>query len=526
MRIGFCCVYSWRPHVEHMHFLALLAQQDGHEAFVLTCDGDLPTCYARELRPERPAWLHCTICRTGGFRSYTRNNVASIGSCTAPGGVQPDNAYQWGSSSAGTLGRFESDADFASEDFNGLAARLESTAKQGYVAATNWIEKHRLEAIFLFNGRMDATRGILEACRSKGIRCVTVERTWFGDGLHIVPDENCLGLREISRLVGEWREMPLTRRQAHRAVNHVAMRFLKKNSKEWRAYNTNAQVTPWPVENGRRRILLTPGSRNEVWSHPDWASYWPERTAAFDAVMDQLNLRPCDVVLRCHPLWGEAIGSISGHLSEDYYSSWARSRGIHTIPSKDPTSTLGLIEDAEAIVVCGGSAALEAAIIGKQVIAVSPSVYQNAGFESTACTRDQLGGLALLADMNEPERRNCSERISRYALRFAYTMAYRVAQFVDYVHCINTTEYRYFSGADSRRLIDLIRTGKLMPDDSSRDINEHAEDEVLEKIRLREWGQLSNASVNVAEAETFPVRRRWMYRSIDRLRAALPRGDL
>jgi hypothetical protein len=526
MRIGFSSIYSWRPHVEHLEFVAALARQGGHEAFYLTCDADFPTCYARELRPERSALVHCALCRIGGVRSYASRNVSSVGSLASEECAKNTNAQDWALSSASTLGRFESDSDFASDGFRVLAARLEPVARAAYAAALRWIEKDRLDAICVFNGRMDATRGILEAARAAGIRCITVERTWFGNGLHLTPDENCLGLSEVSRLVAEWRGQALSRKQAANAANYVALRFLRRNATEWRAYNTNATVAEWPLTGTRRRILLTPGSRNEVWSHPDWHSDWPERTAAFDAVMDQLNLSSEDVVLRCHPNWGEKIGSRLGELSENYYTEWARRRGIFTIGSKDPTSTLGLIEQADAIVVCGGSAALEAAVIGKQVIAVSPSAYQSAGFQSTACTPDQLKSLALLVDEDDRTRKSEAANISRQALRFCYTMAYRVAQFVEHVKCISPTEYRYVDGANPQRLIDLVRNGRLLADDASSAANESAEEEVLEIIDARAWDKLTKDVAPSTEKPSRSRQRRWMYRGVNRIRAAFPRGDI
>ena len=36
--------------------------------------------------------------------------------------------------------------------------------------------------------------------------------------LHLIPDENCLALHEVSRLVGEWRDRPLSRTQAMNAA--------------------------------------------------------------------------------------------------------------------------------------------------------------------------------------------------------------------------------------------------------------------------------------------------------------------
>src|SRR5687768_10579705 len=117
MRIGFCTIYSWRPHVEHLYYLASLAEQAGHSVTYLSCDADLPSCYARELLQQRPHWLHCTLCRAGGIRSYAKETVSSIGVLAGKGTVVNSAARDWARSSAGTLGRFESPGDFASPRF-------------------------------------------------------------------------------------------------------------------------------------------------------------------------------------------------------------------------------------------------------------------------------------------------------------------------------------------------------------------------------------------------------------------------
>jgi hypothetical protein len=182
MRIGFATIYAWRPHVEHAYFLARLAEKAGHEAFFLTCDADLPACYTREMR-DRPAWRECLECRAGGLRSYTRRNVSSLGDCVA--GDTAEAPVEWVHSSASTLGRFESAADYASPAFERIAERLLPAVQLSYRAARAWIRRERLDAVCVFNGRMDATRAILEAARSLGVRVVSLERTWFGDGLQI-----------------------------------------------------------------------------------------------------------------------------------------------------------------------------------------------------------------------------------------------------------------------------------------------------------------------------------------------------
>jgi hypothetical protein len=526
MRIGFCSIFSWRPHTEHLYYLSMLARQAGHETFFLTCDADLPSCYGRELRPARAAWRHCTSCRIGGIRSYTSANVDAIGTLARDSTYRSAHLTDWSHSSAGTLGRFESAEDFAGGDFTILVQRLEPAARRTYMAARRWIERHQLDAVVVFNGRMDATRGVFEAAVAAGARCISLERTWFGDGLQLLPDENCLGLRAIDRMMDEWRDVPLQRGQALRAVSHVAARFLRRNTKEWRAYNTGASATSWPTAGGKRRVLLTPSSRNEVWGHPDWALQWPDLTAAFDALMDQFDLRGADVILRCHPNWGERIGARDGALSERHFTDWARRRDVHVIASTDTTSTLGLIEQADAVVVCGGSAALEAGILGKQVIALGPSIYQCAGFQSSAYGSAQLQKLRLLVDADAPQQAAEAAHIERQTLRFCHTMVYRVPQFVRFVRSLTTTRYEYFEGADPARLTGLVCNGLLEADDPGRAVDERGENEVLGLVRERAWDKLVDGSPPIRPGPKRPVKRRWMYRPIDKLRDALPRGDL
>jgi hypothetical protein len=526
MRIGFASIYAWRPHVEHLHYLAGLAREAGHHTSFLTCDADLASCYTKELRPQLSDVLHCTRCMVGGIRSYEGRGVHSIGNLATDQVEMPVEASDWCRSSASTLGRFESDADFSSADFHALVNRLDGPTKRAYSAARRWVEQERLDAICLFNGRMDATRAVLEAARAVQLPFVSVERTWFGDGMLMLPGENCLGLRSVDRMMQDWRCQPLTKAQALKAASLVASRFLRRNGKEWRAYNLSARVTGWPIEQARYRLLLVPGSRNEIWGHPDWATQWQEHTAAFDALIAHLGLRAEDVVLRCHPNWGEYIGSADGSKAERHYTDWATRRGVHCIASTDSTSTLGLIQLCDAVVVCGGSAALEAGLLGKQVIAVAPSVYQKAGFQSDAYSSESLRNLILHSTLDEAEREQRSARIARQTLRFAYTMNFRLSQYVDQVRCVTTTRYEYFEGADLDRLPSLLRTGVLQPDDASYASDLTGEDEVLALIAARQWQALLESAQVTKNTLRRSVRRRWFLRSIDHLREALPRGDL
>src|SRR5690606_41622316 len=137
--------------------------------------------------------------------------------------------------------------------------------------------------------------------------------TGFGDGLQLLPEESCLGLRSVHALTRDWRDRPMTSRQAMRAASHVAGRMLRTNTKEWRSYNVKSRPVAWPGgDSARRKVLLIPGSLNEVWGHPDWQSAWAQPTDGYDAIIDHFSLRQEELVLRCHPNWGEYIGKTTG----------------------------------------------------------------------------------------------------------------------------------------------------------------------------------------------------------------------
>ncbi len=425
----------------------------------------------------------------GGIRSYTTQNVDSLGHYARRASASGPTPVQWAYSSASTLGRFESNAEFDGKEFSTIVARLQPAMSLSYGAAKAWMIERKIDAMCVFNGRIDATRALFEAAQELDIQTVSVERTWFGDGLQLYPGQNCHGLAAVHDMVGAWRDRPLTRRQAFQAASHVASRFLRRNTKEWRAYNVGAKRAPWPGDTASRKVLLVPSSRNEVWGHPDWESAWSEPLTGYDAVIDQLGLQPKEIVLRCHPNWGERIGNRDGSSSERYYTDWASRRGIHCISSADKTSTLGLIEDCDAIVLANGSAALEAGILGKQIIGTAPAIYQEAGMRDSALNQAEVARLRLNIDRPEPERRELAHAIARQTLRFCYSMVYRVAQYTDDVKADATTRYRYNPSARPERFLELLRTGLLVANDLTYSADGIERNAVF-AVAAREWEAL------------------------------------
>ena len=88
----------------------------------------------------------------------------------------------------------------------------------------------------MFNGRMDFTAAVIKAAKDYDVDFVTHERTWFGDGIRIIPGNNCLSIKEIRRIAREL-QRAINARSGGFAAKLMAMRFLGTNALEWRVYN-------------------------------------------------------------------------------------------------------------------------------------------------------------------------------------------------------------------------------------------------------------------------------------------------
>ncbi len=516
MRLGFASIYSFRPHVEHNAYLARLAREAGHEVRFLTCDAQLPHCYARALKGTSKL-VECPKCIAGGVRSFEASGVSAL----PRGAAAPsaERAREFAFSSTCTVLRTEPREQWQAAEFRDLQVSLAAAAARAYAGARAWIERERLDGLICFNGRFEANRAVIEAAADAGIPYLTVERTWFGDGLQFAINDNCLDLRQLDRLNARFRDVPLSARQAARAAHHLAARFLRRNVKEWRAYNRQAQPQPWPAA-GRGeglRVLIVPSSRNEVDGHPHWTYGWAQLTDGLDAVLETLGADPRRAVLRCHPNWGEHIGRRTGELSERYYTEWANRRGVHVIGSRDRASTFDLIAQADLVIVTGGSAAFEAGALGKPVVSLTPSAYQTAGICAPVLSPDDLARLTAAFDAVPRER-------IRRALRYGYTHIYRFSQYVDYVRAVTTTRYCYFNGADAARLARMLASGAVEPDDPATASDTAGEDAVVAQVEAQDWDGLLAPQAPAAGRE-IAVRRRAALRWIDALRERFPQGD-
>lgn len=515
MKIGFVNMFSFRPHVEHLYYLASVVSSGGHDVFFLTCDGAVSNCYARAIKGSSKV-VECPKCIFGGVRSYSAKNITSVSASSDA--IEIDVLDKLALSSSCTLNRTESEAEWNEPEVVAVRESLYGPIQKVYQSALRWIEDNDLEGVVCFNGRMDLTRAITYACEQAGVPYVTHERTWFGDGLQLIPNANCLSLKALGEMVKEYDEKPLTSEQAKLAGRLAGERFLQTNSLEWRLYNENPEPAPWPLKGGGARVLIIPSSKNEFAGHDEWRTDWEDNTQALDDLFEAFSIKPEQVVVRCHPNWAENIGKVVGDRSLALYRDWAKKNNIYCISSEQKASTYDLIQQADIVVLNGGSSAVEAGVCGKQVICMGPSTYQEAGFVRVFRDKQSLYADNALVSLDP-------DVVIRKTLRFLYLRSHRFAQYVENVRALETTKYEYFEGADPDRIISMLKTGKMVADDSSFACDSQGEDAVVDALKNKEWKQLASYEIKRAKLRPLPIQRRFGLRWIDDIRAKMPRGD-
>ena len=514
MNIGFTNLFSFRPHVEHIFYLSELMRESGHNIHFLTCDAAVSNCYARAIKNTGKI-KECSRCIVGGVRSYTNRNITSIVDQETI--LSSSELDRLALSSSCTLSRIESENEWNEPEIIDIRRSLFAPIGSVFESTRKWITDNELDGVVCFNGRMDLTRAVTYACETMHIPFITHERTWFGDGIQMIPNDNCLGLKGLGDLVKEYDDRPLTQSQAWYAGKLIGERFSQRNSLEWRIYNKNPEPFLWPLSTRRKRVLIVPSSKNEFAGHNDWQTGWEDNTKALDDFFEVYNIRPEQVVLRCHPNWSENIGKATGTRSLELYRQWAKKRGIYIISSEDKASTYDLIQQSDMVILNGGSSAVEAGACGKQVICLGPSTYEKAGFVQVFRSR---------LEMDENDLKSIdADTIRRKTLRFLYVRSHRFPQFVNYVKAIETTRYEYFKGANSERIIEMMKTGDIQADDPTYAESERYENEVLDLLAKREWKKLADYEEQIQPTTQLNISRRAGLKWVDGFRARFSRGD-
>lgn len=520
MRVGFVNVYPYRPHAHQAKFLEGLAKTLGWETYALVCDGNAKYCYLRELKGT--GRLECVKCIAGGLRSFSFDHTDSAWRYWEDTAPEPELEFLVESSSY-TLTRVESWDQRQSHLVEEKKNLLLPSAVNFYYAALKWIEHRQLDAVIAFNGRMDLTRAVVEACKTANIPFITHERPLFGHGLILNRNANCSSLESIHRINQEYATKSLTVEQCKIAAKLAAERLTGGNPLEWKRYNSNAEKTrSWPVNSAGPKVLVCPSSKNELLGHPDWATVWQDNTDALDLAVSKGWFNYADMLVRFHPSWSVSFGRISARLCEMHYLQWCKRRGVAFIESSSKISTQDLIRLADVVVLNGSNTIFEAGIIGKPVVCLGPSPYSYSGIACDILTLEDFSNTSFDAVL-KTER---SELISK-TLRYFYSKAAREPLYTNFVRSKTVTECAFFEGANPEILASLVNSDVHLVDDHRHSdiygpesdfvsLFMSPEEDSLVELASYVWGGAAGLEKNILRRGAFAL--------VDRVRSLSPKG--
>ena len=445
----FVNVVPWRPHGEHAAYIAELMSDNGWDVRAVVCGGGLASCYQKQINGRLFECSGCKLESLNKFGVFKKVDAITF---------SKDEEYSsecenWPVlASVGTAYRVELDSDLDNPE---LRTVIDITAKEYSAQVKAWreyINELKPNLVVIFNARFHDAAAVAKACSDLDVKYITHERTWFGLGLQINNNEDCVSLSGVDNVVRKRASQPLSHEEIRRAFQLVASRLYGTNTGEWRNYGQSydaASSFEWPSYKAGKKVLVVPSSRSEFIGHPDYRIDFDTTIDCLDYFVKRFNLDAESIIIRSHPAWDVPIGRHEKSQSYDAYKRWAEKNGALFIEPKSSVSTYALMEIADFAIFNGGSAVVEAALLGCPSVLLSPSPYQNAGFVEDCSSREKIDSFDFDFENNEV--------LFALALRYVYARAYDQPIFTTSVKGLSSKEYVYSrKGDEYEDILNLI----------------------------------------------------------------------
>ncbi|MDA7655074.1 hypothetical protein OAG92_04820 [Akkermansiaceae bacterium] len=370
---------------------------------------------------------------------------------------------------------FENNQNFVANYNNDL-----NEAKRSFLQILN---ERKIDFVWGFNGRMDHTNIFFKTCKEEGVPFISFEYPWFGNGINLIANEDCLSLKVYHHLNQKFGHRPLTNDQCSLAFRYANNRFKKIMDVEWRDFS---KLKSYRSES-RYKILILPSSRSEFEGHDDYVSRWGHCTEGFKSVIDELGIHSSDVYIQFHPIWFQEINKIKGEHHVRFYAKWAKKNRFNILSSSEVFESKDLISKSDIILINGSSAALEAGLMGKKIINVDLNKYTYSGVTIDIFDKNEL--LNLKGRIGKHDTQN----VRRSTLRFFYTIMFRINSLERDVIVESSTKVK-FTRSDRLPLLEkymeIATEGQFIINDKTfGEENEEGEDKFIEMIFNKESGR-------------------------------------
>ena len=455
--VFFANAVPWTMHTKHSAYIASSFQEAGFKVKSYSCGGKQNFCY-QKLVNARP--FECIYCKA---RCLSNEKNFDYKSNYLPLKIQPlENEFSRKGiiSSIGSSSRLEDDSLISTHEF----VSKEKKIYKEYVGLVNfWIrelKKYKPFLFVIFNGRFHDTSAIIEACNNTNTKYICHERSWFGRGIYISFQENCISLANKKKLVHRAILKSLNLKQCEEAFLKIQDRFNSTNDFEWRKYGQKLISNSkgyWPCKDESNNILIMPSSRSEFFGEETYELDYVNSIEAYTRIIERYFAKNSSIVVRAHPGWKRGIGNYKKSESYGLYKEWARQNNFIFIEPDSDISSYELMKRSNFTLMNGGSSVVEANILGSNVITVSPSLYSELPF-----VIDRSKSKYLTQDLEVIDY----ETKFILSLRYLYFLIFKMPFFYDSImpRTAKSNDFVYDKEYQINEVNRILETNESLPD--------------------------------------------------------------
>ncbi len=381
------------PHFETELEIAQRHLDQGDEVTVLSCVGELSACDFNPLGDFQRC-QECSLRRADGWRrikgkiklrNFERcsnrsadhsplpvlDTVAQLKRCKI-------DEFDIGNACLSSLVSCCRNPD---PDLNAHGNQLERfmvAAQQVYRATLKYLDRHRPDCVYVFNGRFAPMRAVLSACRARNVCCRIHERGC--DTHHFQLHENHLphDIQYIAqRMQSAWKQADRqTRRDEAAKWYQGRVDCLETTWHSFVKQQTGGQLpSDWNAR--RHNIGLFTSSEDEFVAVGEcWTNrLYPNQVMGVARLAHSLaRAAPsAHLTVRMHPnLRGLENDSVRNMLAVNLDN-------VTIVPPESPVDSYGLLRACDTIACFGSSIGIEAAFWGKPSVLLGPCFYQGLG---------------------------------------------------------------------------------------------------------------------------------------------------
>lgn len=423
MKVGFANIYSWDPHLAYSKkiFKDLSGFVDCSYFF---CGGMIGKCYDKIITNLRG--LNCVKCQTKQMFVFGINNSL------VPNLRQASDNYEFDVSST-IASALRMDSYNKPKEYEYLQKELLKSCNIIASKFRNWLHREKIQLLIIYNGRFDFTKVLMDVACSEGIPVITHERSWFGTGVNLNWNKNCLSLKKFQRF-NKNHHFPENIRHALAKIL-IAPRFdVSIKSNEWRTFKRRMYRRMDHFSSSKKNIVYFPSSPSEFLYEKELINDFQSVEASIRLLKSRFESE--NLIVKAHPIWGQRIRSLPKTDIDIRIKLLCDQLGVRYIPSSLHIDANEMILLADLVVTSSSSTALQAGILGKGIINLGLCEYSHAGFVRNVFNKEDLFSLDL-------EFFKDSEQVTKKTLDFIYSMSFEKMHFSDKMYMLSSRKLEY-----------------------------------------------------------------------------------